>query len=371
MLVGEGLIYGLLNYELNIQEYSVIFSLNGGMFPFMNMNDLARKAGVSQPTVSRVVNNQPGVSPEVIARVKQAMDELGYKPQPRAPRGPGGKHPIGPGVIAMLSVSPEAMNQSDTTTAQLRGVRAAVAANGMTLVVSDAMRLSDLPRTVAEGRAKGVVLVGGHPNPEVLERIKAIPSVWLTSWQDASGEHPLVGNEIIGRMAVQYLAKRGHKRVGFFNVRNEHPALNVRAHAFQVAAQQQGMEAELFVNDGDRTEPVLGLDETERLAEPLLDRLLKSRNRPTGIFIPYDLLTAVVYRLLYRKGVKPGKDLFIVSCNNQKSILAGLDPRPATIDVGVESMGRHAVEQLLTMIRHGEKSRVQVVVEPQLVEGEV
>ena len=57
---------------------------------------------------------------------------------------------------------------------------------------------------------------------------------------------------------------------------------------------------------------------------------------------------------------------------NETPYLANLHPRPATIDLGPEVTGRRAVEQLLWRIRHGTESRrVQVIVEPVLVPGEL
>jgi DNA-binding LacI/PurR family transcriptional regulator len=66
----------------------------------------------------------------------------------------------------------------------------------------------------------------------------------------------------------------------------------------------------------------------------------------------------------------PGRDIDVISCNNEMSYLVGLDPRPATIDIGAETIGRRSVEQLLRRIKHPEELRqVQIAVTPMLVEG--
>ena len=113
------------------------------------------------------------------------------------------------------------------------------------------------------------------------------------------------------------------------------------------------------------------LDSLDSGAAELVARLLEQDPVPTGLFLPYDLLTALVYRHLQRSGVRVGRDLETVSCNNQPTCLAGLTPRPATIDVGAETIGTRAVEQLLWRVRYPDvRNNLQLLVEILLVEGE-
>ncbi|MBF0245866.1 MAG: LacI family DNA-binding transcriptional regulator, partial [Planctomycetes bacterium] len=102
--------------------------------------------------------------------------------------------------------------------------------------------------------------------------------------------------------------------------------------------------------------------------EYLVERLAQCRPKPDGLFIPYDFATALAYPVLQKAGIIPGEDIQVISVNNEESCLAGLKPRPATIDIQMESMSRHAVELLLWKVAHPEEaSRTQVVVEPELV----
>ena len=65
---------------------------------------------------------------------------------------------------------------------------------------------------------------------------------------------------------------------------------------------------------------------------------------------------------------RPVRDVTLISCNNEQPWLAGLRPRPATIDLGAKTTGRCAAEQLLWRIRCPEKQRrIQVLVEPVLI----
>ena len=77
----------------------------------------------------------------------------------------------------------------------------------------------------------------------------------------------------------------------------------------------------------------------------------------------------MVYRACARRGIQVGKDISVVSCNNELPLLAGLYPEVTTIDVCAEQIGRQAVEQLICRLDHRESQPVSVSVQPQLVEG--
>jgi DNA-binding LacI/PurR family transcriptional regulator len=67
--------------------------------------------------------------------------------------------------------------------------------------------------------------------------------------------------------------------------------------------------------------------------------------------------------------VKIGPALEIISCDNEEQFLSRVAPRPATIDINLELVGRRGVQQLLWRMRHPEaRNRITVLVEPRLVE---
>lgn len=346
----------------------------------VRMVDIAKEAGVSQASVSRVINNSPEVSAEVVQSVRDAMERLGYTPQPRRARqgGPGEGSGPGPdgagGLVALLHFDEHHMGHSDVLTAALRGIEHALAKRGMGLVVVSATDPDMLPACLFNGQVVGLLLDGVSPNPAITARLGSLPAVWLSSHHDEAGDHALMGNEVIGRMAARYLMDRGHEALAFLSIKNTFSAFRARGEGFRFAAGQHGATVASITDSppGERPPIFLSLAEAEARTAPLLDRLLRSTPRPTGLFIPYDPTTAIVYRLLHRRGIEPGPEMDIISCGNQISCMAGLTPRPATIDVGSEISGRNAVEQLLWRIAHpGERPRSRVMVDPLLVEGEI
>ncbi|HBF34513.1 TPA: hypothetical protein DDW35_08105 [Candidatus Sumerlaeota bacterium] len=99
-----------------------------------------------------------------------------------------------------------------------------------------------------------------------------------------------------------------------------------------------------------------------------LQRILSGAPIPTGLFVTSDALTVHVYRCLKNLGVEIGKDIEIISCNYEVPILNCLYPRPKSIDLRTEEIGRKAVERLLWRMKSPalEGSYFSVEVEPRL-----
>ena len=104
------------------------------------------------------------------------------------------------------------------------------------------------------------------------------------------------------------------------------------------------------------------------LIQKTLEEFLGQDERPTGMFVTCDALTAKIYPILRNMGIQIGRDLEIVSCNNETSLLAGLEPRPVSIDIQPEQIGRKAVEQLRWRLLHpDEEDQITIEVSPKLL----
>jgi len=92
--------------------------------------------------------------------------------------------------------------------------------------------------------------------------------------------------------------------------------------------------------------------------------------RPTAVFTPADSIAALVYRSLAGRGLQVGRDISVISTNDERAIIDALYPALTTINVRPEVVGRRAVDQLIHRL-DGDHSEppVEVSVEPVLVEG--
>ena len=88
---------------------------------------------------------------------------------------------------------------------------------------------------------------------------------------------------------------------------------------------------------------------------------------PGGLFVSRDEEVVQVYRLLLERGVRPGRDIEIISCDNENIRLAMLHPRPATIEIATADIARRAVRRLETRIKQPREAPVRILVTPHLV----
>ncbi len=336
----------------------------------MSIVEVAKLAGVSHATVSRVINNRPGVSPECVQLVRRAMQNIGYTPSGRG-RNVGVQPRVGN--IALLMIGADlTLMLAPIAGAVLHAVEDALAEMGFNLILGKLNDSGRLPPNVANGRVDGLLLYGFPPARKHQALLSKFPCVWLLSPRTERGywgDRIEPDNEAIGRMAGEYLASRGHGCMAVMNLCPDHLGYEARTRAFVAAADEQGCASHVVVEgQADKSAPFVA-EYDEAAVRELVSRYLAIEPRPTGLFVPRDTLTVMVYHELRARGVEPGRDVDMISCNNEP-VLSGLDPRPATIDLRPDVIGRQAVEQLVQRIRKpNDPVSVVSAVEPRLVPG--
>src|SRR5690606_8298006 len=150
------------------------------------------------------------------------------------------------------------MGHTDVLAAALRGIERTLAERDMGLVVVSALNADDLPACLFSGQVKGLLLDGVSPNRDVLRRLRSLPAVWLSSYHDEAGDHALMGNEVIGRIAARYLLDRGHRDLAFLSIKNTFSAFRARGEGFRFAAEQLGARVTMLTDDGyNEDQPIL------------------------------------------------------------------------------------------------------------------
>jgi len=335
----------------------------------MSISEIAKRAGVSTATVSRVINSYPSVSESNIRRVNKAMEGLGYKVKP-ASRG-GRRSELD--CVALLWTSTHMFDPYSSVGHMLvRGASEALAARNMGLILSYIVDASDVPAFVERGKVRGAIVTGHNPRPELVEKLRRVPHVWINSHRSRGGDVVLAGNDEVGRLAAEHLVARGHRRLAVFNVLTE-TAAETRVRYFAYVAADLGVPVSTYCAQGDH--PQIWANEMdaawfESVVAAQVDRLLSEPRRATGVFMPSDFQAAMFYRVLAKRGVRPGVDLEVVSSDVEVGATMGLYPRPTTIDLGARAVGRRAVDQLMTRITSPEEENVRVLLEPRLVHGD-
>lgn len=290
---------------------------------------MARRAGVSQSTVSLVLSGKAAgrVSPPVQERVRAVAAELGYVPDPaaRALRGRAARA-IG---LAVPDVTNSFLGRV------LRGTQARAREAGYTVVLHEpiadlAWQLSSLEllrRTVVDGW----LLVAAEPLS-----VRAGEALGPVVTIDA--EHPDLPSVVLDiaggtYAALRHLADLGHARIGHLAAAIDTSTFRIRAERWRAAVG----------NDGVEVRTPFSLPEAREAARAVL------RERPTAIFCDDDLLAAGAYLAADEEGLRVPADVSIVGF---AGTLAGdvLLPPLTTVVAPAERLGETAMDVLLARL---------------------
>ncbi len=345
----------------------------------MTITDVAKAAGVSPSTVSRVINGSTQISPATTALVHKAMKQVGYAPAlPKHRRGPRLKSTRGihSGNIAVLTFGVAPRLEATHFALNLQGISNALGEHGLNMIYCHVTDPSSLPPCIlGNNDVDGFIFVHGEPIPQVMQKIGRLPAVFLSSHHTQQGDQIISGNHEVGEIAAQYLIERGHKRLAFLNGLPDYSSNRARGEGFLFTAFKHGMtDVAMLIGKPDKPESVRAKDlqELDQRVSCLVKALLELNPRPTGLFVPQDKMTAVVYREMAARGVKAGNDITIISADNEAPYLAGLYPRPATIDIGIDEQGKKAIDLLLWRMGNSDStdSALHVTLTPRLIEHE-
>ncbi|QNN22021.1 LacI family transcriptional regulator [Planctomycetales bacterium ZRK34] len=337
----------------------------------MTMTQVAELAGVSQSTVSRVVRGGAGISPQTVAAVRRAMRSIGYQPpRRRAARVKTNMSMSAAANIVLLILDDSIDEHPSMAIAKLAGVQQAAADAKLNLITSRVGSDGTLPPVLESGQFAGALLWGRSLPGHVARALQGVPSVWLTSHGDDDGDRVLEGNAEVGSIAFRYLREHGAQHLAFVCPTRRFTRTLLSGSVFATLAEGAGVPVHMLVeSDEDEAENRLG--DYRQAIKRLIDRMLEISPRPDGVFVPDDRFAPMVYQQLRERGVEPGREVRVISCNNERSYLEALSPRPATIDLAPDLTGRLAVDHLMVQVRGGSHERsVGVVVQPQLIEGD-
>jgi DNA-binding LacI/PurR family transcriptional regulator len=350
----------------------------------MSIVAVAKRAGVSVATVSRVLNDLHNVRAETVEQVRAAIAEIGYKP-PRVKRGPkGGPRRVVPsymrtGQIAVLTLGGfQNWLGMPVMASVVAGITRAAKELDIRPVLDEMPDPESLSPLLRRHEVDGAIvfLMSGIPHSRLFALREQLPVVWAMGGEGGTPphvDHVCADNIGIGHLAYSYLAEQGCTEMAFLA---DYPNWNImplRGHGFAAAARDAGHSVTNYVV----TEDALIRNSfgsrvcSAATLELLIDHLAGAQPRPDGLFIPVDLLTSQVYPMLLARGIVPQRDMTIVSCDNEQERLSGLNPRPTSIDIRGEQIGRWAVRQLLQRLQRPDEPPARIQIAPRLVPPEL
>jgi len=309
----------------------------------VTMHQVAAAAGVSQATVSLVLNKAGGsrVAESTRRRVLEAVEELGYRPNAAAKT-------LRDGVAGLIGFVGDVVASSPFAGRIVEGAQARAWDDGMLLLT---VNTGGDPRIEAAAidsllshRVAGIVYASMyHRMLRVPEALADVPTVVLNS-EDASGRaRAVVPDEHAGgRQATEVLLDAGHRRIAMINispVASGLPAAVERYQGYRNALEHVSLPLDRsLVREGDGN-PQAGYDHTIAL--------MSLAAPPTAIFCANDRTAWGAYQALESLGLRVPNDVSIVGFDNQETLAPFLRPGLTTLELPFVAMGRRAVDILL------------------------
>lgn len=308
----------------------------------VTLEQVAEASGVSPSTVSRVLSGSARVSAARAERVRQAVAELGFVPNPIA-RALADGRTFTIGLLAQYFESP-------FYALMLQGVEEVLTAAGYGLVVAsghwDAAEELGCVEMLRARRVDGlIVFTGALGDDKLRELATELPVVVTGRHLEVPGLCALTYDDFEGaRLATQHLIDLGHRSIAFIAGDRSHPDSAERERGYRAALERAGIQPDSgLVADGDYLEE----GGASAMAQ-LLDRGVAF----SAVFASNDQMAAGAARILDARSIRVPDDVSLVGCDDLLSTAHASPPR-TTVSLEVAEMGRQAARAMLDLLRDG------------------
>jgi DNA-binding LacI/PurR family transcriptional regulator len=303
---------------------------------------IAESAGVSVPTVSKVLNGRSGVSDETRARIEELIQRYGYRKPPKNRSN----------LVELVFRELESMWSVEI----IRGVERAARRNKIGVLVSE-LGLHDAPaRTIDEtvGRRPQCVLSVAWLSEEERDQLKTkgIPFVVFDPNRELPDDVPFVGatNFRGGQAATRHLIELGHRSIAMITG-PDHPFCLARTGGYVSALTEAGLP----VDPNLIVKTQLTREDGRTAARDLLAR----PDRPTAVFTANDMQALGVYQAARELGLCIPDDLSVVGFDDVPAV-AWVDPPLTTVHQPLADMAVAATELALALGRGEDVTQVGV-----------
>jgi DNA-binding LacI/PurR family transcriptional regulator len=323
----------------------------------MNIREVAKKAGVSTATVSRVVNGTAPVDARTEKRVRAAIQRSGYYPNTHARSLGTGKSHIYGLIISDIEnpFFPELVKCFE---------RKAVEHGHEVLIANTdykAERMEVCVRRMLERKVDGVAIMTSEMDPELIQMLsgRGIPIVFLDTGAvgDRISDISLDYDAGVDQ-AIDHLTSLGHRRIAFVSGPDNLASARTRHHAFLASLERKNLECRPgYIRAGNH-----------RFAGgyAAMLELLDLRLRPTAVLASNDATAIGIMGAVYAAGLKVPNDISVVGFDDI-SLSSFMPPPLTTIRVSRTEIAEFAFNSLYAASQRGETRGVTHTVRAELV----
>ncbi len=323
-----------------------------------DIRDVAKEAGVSIGTVSRVVNNSGPVNELTKAKVQEAVKKLGYRPHTvaRSLR-TGQTHIIG--LVVPSLKDPYFADLASTLEAEFDARDYTINISSIGDSEDSSERLEDM---INQRRTDGILMCTTQNNYKLLNNVlteHSTPIILLDAVRGFSNLSSISVDNLYGmNAAIEHLKSKSHTKIGYMTGNDADCAGEDRMLAFKQAMKDNGLEvkSEWIVSAAPTTEGGYqgGLE------------FAKMSDRPSAIICFSDLMAYGLLRAAADKGLSIPGDLAVVGCDDT-FLSAYTTPALTTVAYSVTEVAKTACELILSRIKTKDNSIKQISIKPSLV----
>ena len=330
----------------------------------VTIKDVAKLAGVSPSTVSRVCNDNPAISKETRERVQKAMAELGYEL-------PAANDAQTTSSVKMVGiVLPPSQQDAYDNTFYLKAIRGISRFCNQQQVASNVITGKDYEEILQSiqtlhrsGMVDGFIMLYSKKDDIVVDYLceHGLLYVIVGKANELANQTICIDNDnlLAGREATDYLYDLGHRRIGYLGGRNEFLYASDRKSGYQLSLLQHELPV--------KTEYCVEIESVHSEALNSLHELLKQEDRPTAFVVSDDMLALALERICVQMHLSIPEDISIISFNN--SLYAQLSsPQLTSVDINSFQLGHEAAAQIINHAEYPNLMATKIVVPHRIVE---
>lgn len=328
----------------------------------VTIKDVAKLAGVSPSTVSRVCNNNPAISRETRERVQQAMADLGYEL-------PTAAEPQGTPIKNIGIVLPPSDREAYENTFYLKAIRGISQVCNQRHVASTVVTGKDYDEILQSiqtlhrsSSVDGFIMLYSRKDDIVIDYLceHGLLYVIVGKPNELANQTICIDNDnlLAGREAADYLYDLGHRRIGYIGSKSDFMYASDRRSGYQLSL----LLHELLVRQDYCVEMEGVHSDTGALRA-----LLSLEERPTAFVVSDDMLALALERVCTQMRLSIPEDISIIAFNN--SLYAQLaSPQLTAVDINSYQLGQEAAVQIINHAENPNLMATKTVVPHRIVE---
>jgi len=328
----------------------------------VTIKDVARAAGVSPSTVSRVISNHPRISKATADKVRAIMNELGYHPNLAA------KSLVSKTTFTLAVFLPRPAEELFLNlffAEFIRGIVTRASKSNydilMTSANSEQEEITALSRLLGSKRVDGIILLTSRRNDPVVHYLnkRQFPFILI----GRSAEYPNIlsvdnDNEQASYDATMHLIKQGHTRIGFISGPSHLILSHDRMKGYTRAMKEAGLEI--------RQDWIIEGEFIQESGYRAMSILMSLSQRPSALVVVDDVVAFGIVRGLNELGYSVPKDMSLISFNN--TALTELSSPPiSSVDISIYQLGYLAAQNLIHHVQGSYMGEPRTIVPHRLI----